>query len=440
MHPPFFSALIVIALHFFMNNPYIISEDEALFNKHLTDSGLAPASIKIMRSDTRFLFKWLLSQKKNITISGLIEKYEEFLIDSKQNEYTMRRRLATVKRFSNWYNSIHPQQTLAESATQPQMVFSRRGSETFSTSIRRYSYVSILLLILLISYVLLSRLFSYGTQNKSMLSNNTRNVGKVVMFNLTFANENELIRVTKYPLTFNFYSDIYGNSYIGNTICKVTPPLTSNDDSRLSINLNTDCGSPLNSITQYLDSGNELFVDIIANNVTLNSSKVHVTTQNDTLAKSNYQNSTKDISLTNSISDDYLLNEQIKDDQIRYFETFISSSSGKLNQGISLQTIASGDTFLDGEVVGLYNGRFDKALLSTKVVGVVSNGFIRTQGIVEVNMNNQPNIINPGDAISTSLDPGYAQKSINATDAIIGVAIEQYATNSGKLKILINIE
>lgn len=421
---------------------YIPSDNEASFKKYIRLCGFAPASIRNIDSDVSFFFKWLRTRNYAVDISTVIEEFEGYLMSIKSNENTSRRRLSTIVKFLQWYREtqLPPESVRSvvnQVATKGNIHISGDTQRTIPLRKMGHKYYMYLTLFLLIAIGILSIVFltNYQSNVDPISKVNSNNI---LRFSIEMRNLNKLMRRSKDILSFSYYSSDSQNSYIGYSECLLKPNMFNPNGTTLTVLVGSNCGSMPAVLDTKLSYGEHIFADLYLNDVKLNNAKLKVLSQSTVKDNSNYHNSTEYQSSVIGNSEVLLPNDLLNDKNAAFSYPTEASVAGIMDSRLSVESLTNRSSFQDGDVVGYLNGQIDRALMSAKVIGVLSGNFILTEGVTTINYLETSDVIQAGDYVSTSIEPGYGTKANNLNTNIFGIALEPYSTSSGKLKVLLN--
>lgn len=418
---------------------FIKSDYKDLYFIYIRGSGYSPASIRILRSDILSLFTWLHALDYSVPRGDILKEYEKFLILNKTPHQTISRKISSVKKFIHWTYSEF-QELNIDSKAAPY-----HREPVRSIRVARYSRRNLLLFfsftVVFLSLSALVWLFVFPavlefplTTSKNTFSH--PNSFSLMRFSLNLYSPNRYLASSKDTLQFKLYRQDDFNSVIGYILCPLTDTVIPRGSSRLQIDIGSNCSPISDEIKEKIGRGDAISADIYLNSQKLTESKIVISDQNTGNNDSSYQ---------------YALHGGLSEPSNDYVKLPDISTSGDvlgleitnqafLPHAIPFSLLQSSSIFHDGDIVSIYNGDLVRALLSTKVLGVVSGNSVITQGVAYVRMIQSPDtIISSGDYISTSVQAGYGQKANTPYDSIIGIALEPLLPGNEYLKILVSL-
>ncbi len=415
------------------------SDHKDLFFSHIRNSGYSPNSVRILRSDILSLFTWLQAQDFSVAIGEVISKYERFLILNRSPYQTIARKISSTNKFVNWFYSELPSNTLKSQTVKSDSKSTRTVQMRASPSRALFLHAAIIAIFmctLSVIFLAFSRFFLESAFVTTQNSNSNRRQSSSIHFDLQINSPLELTPSSKDKLQFKLYS-LEDESYvIGYVQCSLANTTIPEGSSRLQIDISSNCTSLSSEIQNKIERGDAISADIYLNSQKLTESKVLINNPISANADSNYQYALHDSILIPS-NRDTQLPEIVDSGDVLGLE--IANQSFTTNV-IPFSVFHNSSTFNDGDIVAIYNDNLVRALLSTKVLGVVAGDSIITQGIAYVRVIQSPDtMISSGDYISTSTQAGYGQKAISEYDSIVGVALEPLIPGNEYLKVLVSL-
>lgn len=424
---------------FTLCNMFIKSDYKDLYFKHLRHSGYSPASIRILKSDTLSLFTWLHALEYSVPIDEVVTRYEKFLILNGSSLHTITRRLSSTNKFIHWcYSEFNTPFTISPTVHTNVLPDKTTRPRNISTN-NKFLYVSTIIILIgifscaYIIYLSFSSQIPYFSKKEypppAIPSHSLH-------FNLQISSPSRVIASSTDNLMFKIYSQDDSFHAIGIVKCSLSGTTIPKGSSRLQIDVLSNCSSISDEIRDKMDRSDAIYADIYLNAQKLTESKVLVENNNSSKSDSNYQHASQD-SIANPSRNAVQLPNLPAPGDVLGLEI---ANKGFSPHTIPLSLVQNSTSFKDGDIVAIYDNTLVRALLSTKVLGVVSGNSVVTEGIAYVHMKQSPDtMISSGDYISTSVQPGYGQRANSEYDSVIGIALEPLMPGNEYLKVLISL-
>ncbi|MBP6993820.1 hypothetical protein KBB12_01085 [Candidatus Woesebacteria bacterium] len=395
-------------------------------------------TVRILRSDVKTLFIWLHTLEFNLPIENIHDEYKKYLISSGIPINTQNRRLSSVNKFLNWVYEQFPATQLRKDpkvyTDQPNSLnrdLSLVRSPFYFSALRSTFLLVGLIIALILTYLASSTLFP---SKKQLLSNENASTSPYYLnFLLTIKSLNGTLQEGKDSISFKFYLVSDQSSSIGYAECPFMNTMMFGGSSRLRINLDAQCAQLSYQIYDAIARNEALLADVYINGLKVNSTKIalaNMITNNNELT---HQKETFDV-LSNAGNVSQALLKSPSYGQVLGSE--IATSSAALLESIPLSIFKDVPPVDEGDIVSIYDGEITRALLSTNILGIISNDAIITKGTAYIHIiDSTETPISIGDPISTSTTPGYGKKAVNAYDSLVGIALEPSAPGKSFLKV-----
>lgn len=395
---------------------------------------LAPSTQRLLRVDIEAYAAWIkshgdvslpLNNRESMTLS-----YAESM-ESTHSSSVIKRKLSNIAKF--WSYCDHESTHFEESTINAQHASTQINHIANTKILLRQPRIQFLIIILFLIVISIgAAVATYGGKSaKHSEATSASMYIKIPVINANYARV-----VAQDGLKLKLFSSKNSESPSQTVTCSVKLEKL-NDVSFISILYPTNCSDLGYQDSVNLLSDNSIFVDIYFKNQKINTDKISVKLVNG--ANKLFSNTQGHDSSKSSASTD---------------SNYVPESDVSLS---SAETQAANDAFTkpvtgtllpmnvfqqdldirDGDVVSIVDTSIIKALLDSPVLGVAVGTNIQTSGIVELNIASESAAISPGDAITTSLMPGLAQKASLGFSNVIGTALDIWPNEPSVIRVLL---
>ncbi len=395
---------------------------------------LAPSTQRLLRVDIEAYAAWI---KSHVDVSLPLKSRESMILsyvksmESTHSSSVIKRKLSNIAKFWSYYDqeSVHfdgsspsTEQTSTQRSYIPYTKISLRKPKM------RFLITILFLMVISIGAVVVT----YGGKS----AKNSHAASASMYIKIPVINANYARVVAQDGLKLKLFSSKNSESPSQTVTCSVKLEKL-NDASFISILYPTNCSDLGYQDNVNLLSENNIFVDIYFKNQKINTDKISVKLVNGTnklFSDTQGHDSSKSLASSDS--------NYVPESDLGLSSAEVQSTVDAFTKPITA-TLLPMNVFVydldirDGDVVSIINSSIIKALLDSPVLGVAVGTNIQTSGIVELNIASESAVISPGDAITTSLMPGLAQKASLGFSNVIGTALDVWPNEPKTIRVLL---
>ncbi|GEM_PF-2306222 len=424
---------------------YIKDYHKDLFITYIRNSGYSPISIRNIISDVKSIFVWLHANEFDCHPNSLPSRYEQYLILSKTNIHTTRRKVSTAQKLTSWLAQTYPDlDNSNDSHLQSNHVVSTgwsRPNQSITASLQSPITSIFVVSTLIISFLLVMYLGYLFTRSENHLQSSSPN--QVLNYNYVIQTEHiiggtlKALHRDNLEFMFIFYSSNDNDTVIGQSLCPAELPLEADGKTTLVFQFGPKCNPFPTAIYEIYSKNMPFWYDVYLGEQKINAMRVEIASNAPLFADSHHQNNTNtanDLVVTPT----QLLPESDNISGVLGLETSLFPNT--YIRSIPLSILNTFEEYSDGEVVALYENQLVRALLSAQVLGIKEADRIIQEGVVYVQaVQNDVQIIQTGDVLATSTTPGKVKRVDSMYDTVVGMALESQSNNSPYIKAYINI-